>query len=164
MLIIGIDPGLCGAIAAMIDSGELLGVEDLPAHVTGTGTVKRQLSAAAFAAVVRELRARHGVDAELAVIERVGSRPGQGVSSVFSLGHSAGVLEGVLGALGVPVMMVGPASWKRTMGLPPGSTKDASVGLASRLFPAHAGSWRRAKDHGRAEAVLLAEWARRTQR
>jgi crossover junction endodeoxyribonuclease RuvC len=164
VLIIGIDPGVTGAIAAMTAAGALLAVEDLPAYVTGTGTVKRQVSAAAFAALVRELRVRHGVDAELAVIERVASRPGQGVSSTFSLGHTAGVIEGVLGALGVPVVMVAPASWKKAIGLPPGSAKDASAGLASRLFPAQAASWRRVKDHNRAEAALLAEWARRTQR
>jgi crossover junction endodeoxyribonuclease RuvC len=118
--------------------------------------VKRRLDAAGLAAIVRDWRARYGVDAERAVVERVGSMPGRGVASVFSLGHSAGVVEAVLLTLGLPVEYAVPGVWKRAMGL--SAEKSASQAVASRMFPVHAGSWTRAKDHNRAEAALLAAW------
>jgi crossover junction endodeoxyribonuclease RuvC len=161
MLIYGIDPGVTGAIALLVD-GRLEAVADLPAHAVSTGTVKRRLDAAGLAAIVRDWRARHGVDAELAVVERVGSMPGQGVASVFSLGRTAGVVEAVLLTLGVPVEYAVPGTWKRAMGLT--VDKSASQAVASRMFPRHAGTWSRAKDHNRAEAALLAAWGWRTRR
>jgi crossover junction endodeoxyribonuclease RuvC len=161
VIVYGIDPGVTGAIALLVD-GRLEAVADLPAHAVSTGTVKRRLDAAALAAIVRDWRGRHGVDAELAVVERVGSMPGQGVASVFSLGHTAGVVEAVLLTLGVPVEYAAPGTWKRAMGLT--ADKSASQAVASRMFPAHAGTWSRVKDHNRAEAVLLAAWGWRTRR
>lgn len=161
MIIYGIDPGVTGAVALLVD-GRLEAVADLPAYAVSSGTVKRRLDAAALAAIVRDWRARHAIDAELAVVERVGSMPGQGVASVFSLGHTAGVVEAVLLTLGVPVEYAVPGVWKRGMGLT--AQKSASQSIASRMFPEHAGTWSRAKDHNRAEAALLAAWAWRARR
>lgn len=159
MIIYGIDIGVTGAIALM-RNGELVAVADIPAHLVSTGSVKRQIDPAGVAAVIRNWRAQHGVDAEMAVLERVSSMPGQGVASVFSLGHSLGALQGVIAALGVPSVIVPPQTWKREMGL--GRDKAQSQALASRLFPAHAGVWSRVKDHNRAEAALLASYGWRT--
>ena len=155
MIVYGVDPGVAGAISLLLD-GRLVAVTDLPAHAVSTGTVKRRLDAAGLAAIVRDWRARYGVDAEIAVVERVGAMPGQGVASTFSLGHTAGVVEAVLLTLGVPVSFAAPSAWKRSMGL--SSDKSASQAVASRMFPEHAASWSRVKDHSRAEAVLLAAW------
>ena len=49
---------------------------------------------------------------------------------------------------------VRPAIWKRTLGL--GKDKEASRLKAIQLFPT--ADLRRKKDHGRAEALLLAYW------
>lgn len=122
----------------------------------GSGTVKRRVDSAGLAAIVREWRAQLGPDSELAVIERVASMPGQGVSSVFSLGHTAGAIEGVLLAMGCPVEFVAPATWKRAMGL--GRDKADSRAKASLAYPEHAGRWIRKSDHNRAEAVMLAHY------
>ena len=54
------------------------------------------------------LGAQFGTDAEMAVIERVASRPGQGSAQTFSLGHSMGAVQGALAALGVPTKLVAP--------------------------------------------------------
>lgn len=160
MIVYGIDIGVTGAIAAM-RNGELLGVTDIPAHLVSMGSVKRQIDAAGVAAVIREWRTQYGVDSELAVLERVSSMPGQGVASVFSLGHSFGALQGVVAALGVPSVVVAPQTWKRAVGL--GRDKAQSRALASRMFPSHAGRWARAMDHNRAEAALLAAYGWKAQ-
>lgn len=155
MLMYGLDPGLDGAIAVLVN-GALHDVRDIPTRQEGGGTVKRRLDSAGLAAIIRDWRAQLGPDSELAVIERVGAMPKQGVASVFSFGHTAGAIEGVLLALGCPVEFVAPASWKRALGL--GRDKADSRAKASLLFPAHAGNWLRALDHNRAEAVLLAAY------
>ena len=155
MILYGIDPGVTGAIAAFVN-GRLHGVRDLPTRNEGNGTVKRRIDSAGMASILREWRRQLGPDAELAVIERVASMPGQGVSSVFSLGHTAGAIEGVLLAMGCPVEFVAPASWKRALGL--GRDKADSRAKASLMFPEHAGLWTKVKDHNRAEAVMLAHY------
>lgn len=155
MLVYGIDIGITGAIACMVN-GVLHDVQDMPVREEGKGTVKRRVDAGGLAAIVREWRQQVGVDSELAVIERVGAMPSQGSSSVFSLGHSAGVCEAVMLAMGCPVQHVAPTAWKRSFGL--GSEKAASSAKASLLYPQHAGLWRLKKQHNRAEAVLLARY------
>lgn len=155
MLVYGIDPGLTGALAVLIN-GRLIDVADLPVREEGGGTVKRRLDAAVLAAMVREVRRQHGVDSELAVIERVGAMPKQGVASVFSLGHTAGVVEATMLAIGVPVEFVSPAVWKRSMEL--GRDKSDARAKASLCYPEQAGFWRLKSQHNRAEAALLARY------
>ncbi len=152
MITYGIDVGTTGAISVLVN-GELQDVRDIPAHVVGSGTVKRQVDPAGLSAIVREWRAQFGVDAELAVLERVSSMPGQGVASVFSLGHSLGATQGALAALGVPTMLVAPQTWKRAFRL--GSDKRQAQQRASEAFPGHAGRWVRVMDHNRAESALI---------
>ena len=158
MIVYGIDPGVTGALACIVN-GTLHAVADMPTREEGRGTVKRRACAAGIAAQIREWRGQLGVDAELAIIERVAARPGQGVASMFSLGHSAGVAEAVMLTLGVRVDHAAPASWKSSVGA--GKDKATSQARASVLYPSHAGQWARAKDHNRAEAVLLAHYGLR---
>ena len=160
MIIYGIDPGVTGAISSMVN-GQLHDVVDIPVRVEGSGTVKRKIDAAALAAIVRDWRRAIGIDSELAVIERVASMPKQGVASVFSLGHSAGVCEAVMLALGIRVDLVAPRTWKVACGV--AAQKSTSTARASLLFPSHAGKWSRKLDHNRAEAVMLAwhGWSRK---
>lgn len=153
-LVVGLDPGLQGGIAALDSSGAIHLLEDLPTLLRGTGRVKRELDAAGLAHLLRPIAG----DIRLALVETVASRPGQGVASVFSLGHSSGVIAGVLAALAIPIATVAPSKWKREMGLL-GSDKEASRALATRLFPS--ADLRRKRDHNLGEALLLADLARR---
>lgn len=155
MIVFGVDPGLTGALAVLIN-GRLIDVADLPVREEGGGTVKRRLDAAVLAAMVREVRRQHGVDSELAMIERVGAMPKQGVASVFSLGHTAGVVEAVMLAIGVPVEFVAPAVWKRSMEL--GKDKSDARAKASLCYPEQSGFWRLKSHHNRAEAALIARY------
>ena len=88
--------------------------------------------------------------------------PGQGVTSMFSFGKSAGFIEGVLQALRIPYQLIPPQKWKKEFGL--NSSKQKSIDVCKKLFPNV--SLRRTErcttDHdGMAESLLMAEYARR---
>ncbi len=83
--------------------------------------------------------------------------PGQGVSSTFTTGCVLGSILAACQRIAIPLHLVTAASWKRSMGLD--SSKSASLDKARLLFPD--ADLARAKDHNRAEALLLAECSRR---
>lgn len=161
--IVGIDPGLDGALAVLPDGLTF----DTPTAEVKSGRTKRRVYQPAqmvrMLATCKEdypdgVRQRHDVHVYL---EAVHSMPGQGVRSMFSMGHGLGLWMGILAALEIPYTLIEPTVWKRAMvGL--GKDKDASRIRAQQLFPASAGDLARKKDHGRAEALLIAEFGRRS--
>jgi crossover junction endodeoxyribonuclease RuvC len=100
-------------------------------------------------AVIREVRP------QLAVVERVGAMPGQGVTSMFSFGLACGIVHGALGALEVPMELVTPQQWKQEMHV----GRDNARQRASQLLPAGSRLWPLVKHDGRAEAALIGLWA-----
>jgi hypothetical protein len=94
---------------------------------------------------------------DLLVIERQRAMPGQGVSSTFSIGYQYGALVGLAAAMGIPFELVEPAVWKHDLGLI-GLDKTASRQRATELMPEGLSLFTRAKDHGAAEASLIALW------
>lgn len=144
MIIVGIDPGVSGAYAFLTD--EL--VE--PVYVGDLPVVDGNLDASALTRVLG------GVKIDALVVERVSAMPGQGVSSMFKFGRAYGTILGVAAALGIETHLVTPAQWKKAYGLP-GKDKEKARELAIRLYPKVDGLSRK-KDHGRAEALLLARW------
>jgi crossover junction endodeoxyribonuclease RuvC len=143
--ILAIDPGLSGAGAVSDERGELIEVFDLP--TIGEGA-QRRIDAANLADLVRE----HAPYA-FAIVEQVGARPGQGVSSMFRFGKAYGTILGVIGALAIPVRHVSPAKWKKALGL--NSDAETSRARAIETWPAQAELFARKRDHNRAEAALL---------
>lgn len=98
-----------------------------------------------------------------ACVEQVGAMPGQGVTSMFNFGKSAGFIEGVLCACGIGFQLVRPQKWKKEYTLI-GKDKAASVKVCKRLFPAtdlRRTSRCKTDSDGMAEALLMAEYARR---
>jgi len=155
MLVIGIDPGLDGALATLSE-GILLDVMDIPtsAKTHGTG---REINPHILRDVLRSCTA--GYPRISIVIERVSARPGQGVTSMFSFGRSLGVIEGVCAWITAGTAYVTPQKWKTSLGLK-GKDKDAARTLAMQLYPESAGYLRRKKDVGRADAILIAHYWR----
>ncbi len=147
-LYLGCDVGLTGAIALVNADGWFVLVEDMPTSARGNGRVKHEVDAAGLLHILRPV----ACDIRLALVERVGARPGQGVASMFSLGHSSGCVDGTLSALGVPHAAISPAKWKAQAGLP--ADKSLVLAAARRRWPD--APLTRAKDHGRAEALFLA--------
>jgi hypothetical protein len=88
----------------------------------------------------------------------VGVRPGEGAVGAFAFGRARGVCEGVCAGLAVPVQFITSPQWKRIHGIPPGKdgAKDAARSKAIARWPALADQFKRVKDHGRAEAALIA--------
>jgi crossover junction endodeoxyribonuclease RuvC len=154
MRVLGVDPGLSGAIALFDTTLATVVVHDMPVLSRGALRTKRglrkrhEISEAMLADLVQEL------DPNVAFIERVHALPGQGVSSSFTFGVAYGVVRGVLAALDIPVHLITPNEWKRVMRL--GADKSAARAHAIRLLPASAAQFQRVKDDGRAEAALLA--------
>lgn len=145
-LTLGIDPGKTGALAFLDDDGNLAHLEDMP-----------DLTGAALGAWVRALLDDLSPDTVTAAwVEKVGPMPRQGVRSVWTFGEGYGALLGALGAFGIPVHHVTPATWKKHFGL--SKDKDLSRQRAVELWPADASRWARKKDDGRAEACLIARY------
>jgi hypothetical protein len=142
---VGIDPGhSSGALAFYFPaSPERITAEDVP-------FAGGNIDIAGFADRIRQMKP------DAAIIEAVNAMPGQGVSSTFKFGKGYGIALGILGALHVPVYPVTPGRWKKHFGL--SSDKDLSREAALRLWPAHAGTFARKKDAGRAEAALIARY------
>ncbi len=148
--ILGCDPGLTGAVALYDDALDLLVVKDAPTARIAVGKSKARAVyvSAEYARIIREL------SPDRAVIEKVGGIRGQSASASFNFGRGAGLLEGILAALEVPVDFVPPNLWKSRLRVPPG--KDGSRLRASQIYPRYAHLFSRAKDDGRAEAALIA--------
>ena len=150
--VIGIDPGISGAISVFSRFPNTLhDVFDMPTLEVDSGkTKKRHISASGLRDILVTFPTAH------VVIEKVGAMPGQGVSSMFNFGRSAGIIEGVVAALRMPHTYVTPQTWTKAVGRAAG--KDASRMRAMELFPTRAELFRRAKDDGRADAALIAYW------
>jgi crossover junction endodeoxyribonuclease RuvC len=149
--VLGVDIGACGALALVDEDGNLLDIADMPVLQDGPAG-RRAVNAPLLAEIVNRWRA------DRAFVEFVGARPGEGAVGAFAFGRSRGVVEGVLGACGVPAALIAPAAWKRAVGIPAGrdGAKDTARSEAIRRWPAMAGLFARVKDDGRAEAALIA--------
>ena len=148
-IILGIDPGLDGALAFYTPSTGSLDVLDMPT----LQLKKRVIDEYQFARLIDE-RAK---DIAEAWLEQVATRPGEGAVGAFAFGRGYGFIRGVLAANFIPIRDVTPAVWKKASRLT-GLPKDASRGRASELFPRHCGLFSRKKDDGRSDAVLIAHY------
>jgi crossover junction endodeoxyribonuclease RuvC len=153
MIVLGIDIGVCGAIAIInpLAKGSMFieVVHDMPVLRDGPAG-RRAINAPLLAQVIYASHAEH------AYVEHVGARPGEGAVGAFAFGRARGIIEGVLAAAGVPCTFITPPAWKRVIGLPAGRDKSASRGEAIRRWPARAELFARVRDDGRAEACLIA--------
>lgn len=162
-MLVGVDPGLTGAIA-LVDEDRAIGVWDMPIAGAGTHrTVSAPLLADVMDVCLDEANSLIHVLSErysrLSVaIEKVHAMPAQGVSSTFRFGQSLGVVEGILGAKRMPVKYVTPNKWKRYWNLI-GKDKDAARARALEVYPEMADRLKRRSDCGRADALLIAGYA-----
>ncbi len=155
MRVLGIDPGLTGAIAVW-DGAELL-VEDVPS--VKARSRGNQVNIPLLVSVMKELE-EENIDA--AYIERVSVRPGigrkgqggQGIASSGKFMETSGILVGCTAMITVNIFRPTPSQWKKALGL--GKDKEYARTRAIEIFPTFAHFFSRKKDHNRAEAALLA--------
>ena len=164
MQIIGVDPGLTGALALLSHHG-LQAVHDIPTMIKGNGegAVKNQVDPGALADLLRAWIEGKDKNEIMVMIESQGPvrLPGNkilGGASAFSLAYTAGVIEGVVTALRLPRELVQPGAWKKALGLSAkGADKKALArAMAQRYYPE--ADIHRVRDHNRAEAILIARY------
>jgi crossover junction endodeoxyribonuclease RuvC len=150
---LGLDPGVSGAIAILAPNGVTF--YDMPVLEVKK---KQTLDYAGLACILRPFSG----SGAFAAVELVGAMPGQGVSSMFNFGRSYGAALATLATLEIPYELVTPPVWKRAFRLV-GCEKDESRAVALRLFPQCANDLKLKKHHGRADALLMAEYLRRQE-
>ncbi len=147
MIIIGIDPGLSGAIGIIRTERDLVEVHDMP--VMPLSKTKRQVDLFALSRILGKNR-----NANMHVfVEQVHSMPHQGVASCFTFGMGYGGIQGILAALEIPFTLVTPQKWKKHFSLI-GKDKKMSIPVAQQHFP----SLEIGRKDGRADALLIAEF------
>ena len=120
MIFVGVDPGKSGGFA-------VIGKTE-----NGTTVDVKPWDDKAFA--IRMSMLTLSGDSIVVAVEKVTSRTGQGVRSMFTFGKAAGYIEGVLTALDIPYQLVPPVKWKKEFSLI-GQDKQASIDACKRLFP-----------------------------
>jgi len=152
MIHIAIDPGLTGAIAAIDSDAQLVLCADLPViRDNKLAWIDSNDLTGLFLQCLQGRPAR-------VTVERSQAMPGQGVSSTFCTGVVLGSILAACQRIAAPLTLVTAAVWKRHMGLD--ASKSTSLDKARLLFPS--AELERKKDHNRAEALILAEYSRRT--
>ena len=155
MLIIGIDPGIKGAIC-ILKNGKILDVFDMPIMPVGKKN-KSQVNASQIYNEIQKAIINEDKKDVRVVIEQVSAMPGQGVTSMFNFGQSFGILKGICSAMQLPIYFVRPAKWKKYFNLI-NSEKDASRTRAIEIFPYFSTHLSRKKDSNKADAILIASF------
>ena len=153
MKIIGIDPGLSGAIA-VLENNKVLNIFDIPVMSEGKKN-KRQLNSAHLVNLLKE---NINKEEEVAVVvEQVNAMPGQGVTSMFNFGQTFGAIKGICAALELPIFFVRPSKWKKHFELI-NSSKDSSRTKVIEMYPSISSRLSRKKDVNKADAILIARY------
>lgn len=163
VVVIGIDPGLTGGVAAVYPHSKRCAVRDLPTtQLPGNGLVKRRLQGRDFALMLRDLA---GADMAMHVyVEQVRTMGGKNnaVQTQGSLLRTLGAIEAALDILRIVPVMVEPRAWKAHFGLArlPQETvaafKARSLAMARKLYPD--ADLPLAKHQNRGEALLVAHF------
>ena len=150
-MIVGIDPGISGAIAFLSDEVET-SVHDLPIMEAAVGKKKRnQINPAALKVLIATYATRPAI----VYLEKTHAMPDNGSITAYSQGDTNGCIRAVCACMGFPVEMVAPARWKKHFGLMR-SDKDASRTKAIQLYPD--AELHLKKHHNRGEALLIGRY------
>ena len=161
MIIIGIDPGIKGAICILKD-GKILDVFDMPIMPVGKKN-KSQVNGSQIYNEIKKATINQEKTNIKVVIEQVSAMPGQGVTSMFNFGQSFGVLKGIFSALQIPMDFVSPVKWKKHFNLI-NTQKDSSRTKAIEFFPYISHKLSRKKDANKADAILIASFYHKNQK
>ena len=158
MKIIGIDPGLSGAIAVLEDK-RVLSIFDMPVMAEGKKN-KKQLNSAQLVNILKE---NTKISEDVAVVvEQVNAMPGQGVTSMFNFGQTFGAIKGVCAALYLPIFFVRPSKWKKHFELI-NSAKDASRTKVIEMYPSLSNQLTKKRDVNKSDAILIARFYSETR-
>ena len=161
MLIIGIDPGISGAIC-FFENGEVKDVIDMPTMADGKKNKKQINGRQIYNEILSRIESYNLQNINV-IVEQVSAMPGQGVTSMFNFGQSFGVIKGICAAMQLPIYFVRPSKWKKFFDLI-NSQKDASRTKAIEMFPKISSILSKKKDANKADAILIASYFYETYR
>ena len=157
MNIIGIDPGLTGAVSFIGNGGVVVATYDTPIiEIVKGKNKKHDFLPLEMANLIRRLTK----DPCHVFIEQVNAMPGQGVTSMFNFGKGYGMWVGILAYSGAPYSFVTPQAWKKEL-MQGMRDKDCARLRAQQLFPRLYEELKLKKHIGRADALLIGEYGRR---
>lgn len=149
----GVDPGITGALALYDpNTNKIDALIDTPTVEQNDKKIVDGFSLANWMGLFAK-------NIKFVVFEKVHSMPNMSSQSTFTFGKTTGMVIGIIESYGIPIHYVDPSVWKSGYGL--SKDKNKSRHLAMQLFPDKKSSLEKAKDHGRAEAVLLANYGMR---
>lgn len=169
-IIIGIDPGLDGAMALLADPPWHSAILDLPTVIDPD--IGRRVDAAALAKLLLDkLPAGEQLHVVIEALAHGGADKNRtNAFTVDSQTWTQSAIVSTFEILGVPIACyVSVATWKAMYGIKGKAGKDASAtkrevrDKAVDLYPVFEGDLKRQKDHNRAEALLIAHWARKVR-
>ena len=155
MLIIGIDPGISGAIC-FFEKGKILDVIVMPIMNEGKKNKKQVNGSQIYNEIKKRTNDFQNQEVRV-IIEQVSAMPGQGVTSMFNFGQSFGILKGICSAMNLSVYYVRPAKWKKYFNLI-NTEKDASRTRAIEIFPYFSAQLSKKKDNNKADAILISSY------
>ena len=153
MKIIGIDPGLSGAIA-VLENNKVLSIFEMPVMSEGKKN-KRQLNSAQLVKLLKENISKN--EEVSVVVEQVNAMPGQGVTSMFNFGQTFGAIKGISATLKLPIFFARPSKWKKHFELI-NSSKDASRTKVIEMYPSFAEKLSKKRDVNKSDAILIARF------
>lgn len=162
MLVIGIDPGLDGGIAILVNNiiSEAI---IMPTKIGIRG--KREIDSASIFTILNQVPVNNlYCNIDLVIVEQVHSMPKSGVVASFSFGKSVGKMLGVLEVLKLKVEEITPQAWKKEILSGTDKSKAAAIGYVQSRFPEVnlLATLKCKKPHdGMADAICLAEYGRR---
>ena len=155
MIILGIDPGVSGAISVLEDK-KVIDVFEMPIMIDGKKN-KKQVNGNQLYNELKKYLSEINIDEACVVVEHVTAMPGQGVTSMFNFGQSFGVIKGICSAMQLSIHFVRPTKWKKYFNLI-NTSKDASRSRAIELFPKVSEKLKRKKDSNKADSILIASY------
>lgn len=162
MLVLGIDPGAGGAFAVYDpETRRIVTVDDIPIwHQTVGKRKRRRIDMYAMAELFEKYEM---LGVEIAIMEAVGGRTGQGAAAGFVFGYGVGLIYACAFYMKLVVETIPPASWKRVMNVPGKEKADNSaiIARANEMFPhdrEHFYGVKGGLKVDRAEAAMIAKY------
>lgn len=152
-LFVGIDVGVSGALACINKEREVLSVADMPIELKKNK--RKRVDGLGLNAWLGGVVEEYAPCKIVCVVEQVGAMPRDGAASAFTFGESLGVIRGVLACHLFRTEFVTPVKWKRAFNML-GTDKGYSCTVAKQQLPACYEHVKFKKDHGKADALLMA--------
>jgi len=152
---VGIDPGFSGALAWKRDESSPIETMYMPTLTEKKGKKTRtHLDALKLSDFLYDIFDNSN-PASYLVLEKVSAMRGQGVTSMFRFGEGYGIIQGICAAFRIPVYLITPQKWKKSILDGLGKDKGVSVRYVRQTHPEVDLGRLKTKMDGMADAVCM---------